>query len=57
MAKGKECFLIINTASGYCLPTTKHPSISDAVRTAKESFGFAYRIFIDGKVVKSGFCD
>lgn len=57
MAKAKECKLIINTANGYCFPTETHPSISSAVRSAKESFGFAYRIFIDGKVVKSGFCD
>lgn len=57
MAKGKECVLIVNTANGYCFTPEKHPSISSAVRAAKESFGFAYRIFVDGKVVKSGFCN
>ena len=54
--KPKKCKLILNTASGYCL-TQNFNSIASAVRFAKESGFFAYRIFVDGRKVRSGFCD
>lgn len=54
--KSKKCKLILNTASGYCL-TQNFNSIASAVRFAKESGFFAYRIFVDGRKVRSGFCD
>ena len=58
MSKSIECTLIINTCNGYCLTPSKHKSISDAVKTAKNSFGFAYRIFDKaGKVIKQGYCE
>jgi len=52
----KKCKLILNTASGYCL-TQHFESIASAVRFAKESGFFAYRIFVKGRKVRSGFCD
>jgi len=53
MAKAKECIAIFNTRNGHCLQPYKCKSISEAVRQAKE-LKLAYRIFIDGKCVKSG---
>lgn len=54
--KPKKCKLILNTASGYCL-TQHFESIASALRFAKESGFFAYRIFVDGKLVRRGFCE
>ena len=56
LMKAKECTLIINTCSGYIISEVKCKSIREAVREAKEGFGFAYRIFVGNKVVKSGYC-
>ena len=53
--KAKKCKLILNTNSGYCL-VQHFQSIASALRFAKESGFFAYRIFVDGKKVRSGFC-
>lgn len=53
--KAKKCKLILNTKSGYCL-VQNFQSIASAQRFAKESGFFAYRIFVDGKKVRSGFC-
>ena len=50
--KAKKCKLILNTSSGYCL-TQHFESIASAVRFAKESGFFAYRIFVDTSVLKS----
>ncbi len=56
--KAIECKLVINARNGYIFSPTKHKSIREAVRKAKESFGFAYRIFdTQGKCIKSGFCN
>lgn len=54
--KAKECTLIINTRSGYIVSEVKCKSIREAVREAKEGIGFAYRIFVGNKCIKSGFC-
>lgn len=52
-----KCRLIVNTKFGYCSNPTIHNSISEAVRYAKNSFYFAYRIFdMKGNLIKSGFC-
>lgn len=52
-----KCRLIVNTKFGYCSTPTIHSSISEAVRYAKDSFYFAYRIFdMKGNLIKSGFC-
>ena len=55
--KGQNCTLIVNSRNGYCFTPEKHPSISSAIKSEKESFGFAYRIFVDGKCVRRGFCE
>ncbi len=57
MAKGIECTCVVNTRNGYCLTPKKCKSISEAIAWAKDSFGFAYRIFVGNKVVRSGYCD
>lgn len=49
----KKCTLICNTKIGYCISPVECKSIAAAVRYAKE-LGLAYRIFINGKCVKSG---
>ena len=51
--KAKECIVICNTRSGYCLTPYKCKSIRQAVAYAK-SLGLAYRIFVDDVCVKSG---
>lgn len=53
MAKAKECTVICNTRNGYCLAPYKCNSIRQAVAHAK-SLDLAYRTFIDGVCVKSG---
>lgn len=53
MAKGIKCIVICNTKWGYCMTPRECKSISEAVRYAKD-LGMAYRVFVDGKVVKSG---
>lgn len=56
--KAISCTLIINTRNGYCMTPSHHDSIKAAVSAAKESFGFAYRIFNKkGQVIKRGFCE
>lgn len=55
--KAKPCTLIINTANGYCMTPQKCTSIREAIRVAKESCGFAYRIFIGKILVARGFCN
>lgn len=53
MAKSIPCTVICNCKNGYCL-TPKHcNSIREAIRYAK-SLGLAYRIFVNGKCIKSG---
>lgn len=58
MAKGIKCTLVVNTKWGYVFTPSKHNSIADAVRTAKDNCGgFAYRIYNeDGELIKQGFC-
>ena len=53
MAKAKECTVICNTRWGYCLQPYRSKSIRQAVKYAKD-LDLAYRIFVDGKCVKSG---
>lgn len=54
--KTKECMLAINTRNGHICAQRHFDSIADAVRYAKDSGGFYYRVFVDGKVVRKGFC-
>lgn len=53
MAKAKECVVICNTKWGYSMTPHKCKSIREAIRYTKE-MKMAYRIFIDGICVKSG---
>lgn len=53
MAKAKKCTLIENTPWGYVCQPLEFPSIRQALNYAKNS-NMAYRIFVDGKLVKSG---
>ena len=55
--KAIPCKLILNTTSGYIATPIDFPSISKAVSYAKDSCYFAYRIFVNNKCVKQGFCD
>lgn len=59
--KATPCTVIINNRWGYCF-SHDCKSITAAVRYAKESWGFAYRIYpIDAPIhpaflIRSGFC-
>ena len=53
MAEAIPCTIICNTTNGYCLTPKQCNSISEAIRYAKE-MKLAYRIFVNGKVIKRG---
>lgn len=53
MSKVKECEVIFNTKWGYCMTPIKCKSIVEAIRLAKQK-EMAFRIFVDGKCVKTG---
>ena len=53
MPKAIPCTVICNTRNGYCLTPKQCNSINEAIRYAKE-MKLAYRIFVDGKCIKSG---
>jgi len=56
--KAKPCELIVNTRwTGHICQPMKFPSIAEAVRWAKGgNGGFWYRIYVDGKKVRQGYC-
>lgn len=49
----KECTVICNTRWVYCMTPKKCKSIAEAIRYAKE-MEMAFRIFVNGKCIKSG---
>ena len=57
--KGKsiKCRLVLNTARGRIADFGEHPSIAAAVRAARDSGYFRYRILVGNKVVREGFCN
>ena len=55
--KGIKCRLVVNTKMGLITDLGEHPSIAAAVRSARDSGYFRYRVFAGGKVVREGFCD
>ena len=55
--KPKQCMLALNTANGHICVQQHFNSIASAKRFAKESGCFSYRIFVNGKLVRRGFCD
>lgn len=58
LMKAQKCTLVINASNGYIFQPTIHKSIREAVREARKSFGFAFRIFnMEGKCIKNGFCN
>ena len=55
--KAKKCSLYINLKNGYILNKIECNSIAEAVRYARESCGFYYRVVVDGEIVRRGFCN
>ena len=51
--KSIPCKLIMNTKNGYILSPIDCKSINAALKIASEN-GLAYRIFVNGQLVKSG---
>lgn len=51
--KAKPCKIVFNTKWGYCMTPIECKSIAEAIRLAKEE-EMAFRIFVNGKCVKSG---
>ena len=49
----RKCTLVLNTRWGYELAPVECRSIKEAITKAKES-EMAYRIFIDGRLIKRG---
>jgi len=52
-----KCRLAVNTSFGSIADFGEFPSIAAAVRAAKDSGYFRYRVFAGGRVVREGFCD
>lgn len=55
--KAIPCILLINTASGYVMSPIRCNSIGEAVKEGKNGYGFAYRVIVNGKVVRKGLCN
>ena len=56
--KAQKCTLVVNNRWGYVYTPVECNSINEAYKKGREDCGgFAFRIFVDGKVVKSGYCD
>ena len=55
--KAKKCKVLVNTRWGHVCQPAEFESIRKGVEWAKESGGFAYRVFVDGKLVRRGFCN
>ena len=54
--KAKKCMLGLYTGNGHVRVQQHFNSIASAVRFAHESGLLAYKVFVDGKVVRKGFC-
>lgn len=50
-----KCKVLCNNRWGYVATPYEANSIAEGVRWAKESGWFAYRIIVDGRVVRRGF--
>lgn len=57
MKKPIECVVVVNTRWGHVCQPYHAKSIAEGVRWARESGGFVYRVFVNGKVVRRGFCE
>ena len=52
-----KCQLLCNNRWGYCATPMDFPSIRKAVEYGRNSPWFAYRVVVNGKVVRRGFGD
>lgn len=57
MARKIKCKVIVNTRNGYCLTPKVCDSIKEAKDFAKDTCGFAYRIFTEDNRVLCGYCE
>ena len=57
MKKLIECDVVVNTRWGYVFQPYHAKSITEGVNWARKSGGFAYRVFVNGKLVRRGFCE
>jgi hypothetical protein len=55
--RAKPCKVVLTGRNGYVATPVDAPSIAEGMRIAKSSGWFRYRIFVDGRVVRQGFCD
>lgn len=55
MGKPIPCKVICNTRWGYCMTPQEFPSIRQGIKYGRESGLFAYRVFVNNKVVRRGF--
>ena len=55
--KSIPCKVVCNSRYGTISTPIDFPSIAAGVRWAKESGWFYYNIFVNGKIVRRGFCN
>lgn len=59
--KGIKCSLVVNNGGVgpkyVCCAYSEFPSIAAAMREAKSSGFLRYRLYINNKVVREGFCN
>ena len=55
--KSIPCKVVCNSRYGTISHTIDFPSIAAGVRWAKESGWFSYCIFVNGKIVRRGYCN
>ena len=56
--KAQKCTLVVNNRWGFDFTPIKCKSINEAHKKGRDFYGgFAFRIFVGKKVVKSGYCD
>lgn len=55
--KAKKCKIVFTARWGYIPAPMEFPSISAGLKFAKESGWFAYLVYVDGKLVRRGFCN
>lgn len=56
-SRGIPCRVLLNGKNGYTATPLEAGSIAEGLRLAKGSGWFRYRIVVDGKIVRAGFCD
>lgn len=51
-----KCTVYVNSRNGYEFTPKKCDSITEAVKYAREYAGFYYRIYVNDRIVRKGFC-